>query len=106
MRTIKQALIDEIHFPISDGFVENKLLARGLDGDDEVSMEILNSKEFIGAVADCLYSLIEAPNFNEADKSFSLGDRNVILNKVNSLYKKIGEESVALGEKPMVYICS
>lgn len=104
-KTILQALLDEVHYPISQGFAENKLMARGLDGADTIEMEILNSKEFIGAVADCLYSLIEAPNFNEADKSFSLADRNIILNKVNSLYRKIGEESVDIA-KPMVYFGS
>lgn len=103
MRTIKQALIDEVHYPISDGFIDNKLLARGLDGNDEIEGEILRSNAFIGAVADCLYSLIEAPNFNEADKSFNLADREIILRKVNSLYSKIGEQPVALGEQPMVY---
>ena len=106
MKTVKQALIDEIHYPISDGFVDNKILARGLDGEDEITQEILRSDEFIGATADCLYSLIEAPNFNEADKSFSLADRDIILKKVNTLYNKIGEQPVALGEKPMVYLGS
>lgn len=104
-KTILQALLDEIHYPISQGFAENKLMARGLDGTKGLTIEVLKSKEFIGAVADCLYSLIEAPNFNEADKSFSLADRNIILNKVNSLYRKIGEESVDIA-KPMVYFGS
>lgn len=80
-------------------------MARNLDGSQSLTPEVLRSKEFIGAVADCLYSLIEAPNFNEADKSFSLADRNIILNKVNSMYRKIGEESVAIA-KPMVYFGS
>ena len=104
-KTILQALLDEVHYPISQGFAENKLMARNLDGSQSLTPEVLRSKEFIGAVADCLYSLIEAPNFNEADKSFSLADRNIILNKVNSMYRKIGEESVAIA-KPMVYFGS
>lgn len=103
MKTIMQALIDEVHYPIPSGFVENKLLKRGLGATAEVTAEILNSTAFIGCVADCLYSLIEAPNFNEADKSFSLADRNLILKKVNALYNSIGEPEVAI-EKPMVYI--
>ena len=98
--------MDEIHFPISDGFVDNKILSRGLDGDEEITQEILNSNAFIGAIADCLYSLLDAPNFNEADKSFSLADREIILRKVNSLYSKIGEKPVALGEQPKVYFGS
>lgn len=106
MRTVKQALIDEVHFPISEGFVDNKILSRGLDGDEEITQEILTSTAFVGATADCLYSLVDAPNFNEADKSFSLADREIILRKVNSLYSKIGEKPVALGEQPMVYFGS
>ena len=104
-KTILQALLDEVHYPIGEGFAENKLMARNLKGNEGVTMEVLKSNEFIGAVADCLYSLIEAPNFNEADKSFSLADRNIILNKVNSMYRKIGEQPVAI-EKPMVYFGS
>lgn len=104
MKTIQQALIDEIHYPIGVGIVENKIIKRGLTADDEYSMDLANSSEFMGAVADCLYSLIEAPNFSEADKSFSMSDRSLILKKVNSIYNSIGEPSVGLDEKPMVYI--
>lgn len=103
MKTIQQALIDEVHYPLPIGFVENKLLARGLEADDDITTDILKSTAFIGCVADCLYSLIEAPNFNEADKSFSLADRNLILKKVNALYQSIGEEPVSI-DRPMVYI--
>lgn len=104
MKTIQQALIDEIHFPIGIGIIENKIILRGLIPEDEYSMEVAKSNSFIGAVADCLYSLISAPNFSEADKSFSLSDKSLILKKVNSLYNSIGESSVALDEKPIVYI--
>lgn len=104
MKTIQQALIDEIHYPLPVGFIENKLTARGLEPEEEFTALVATGKEFVGAVADCLYSLIYAPNFSEADKSFSLGDREIILRKVNSLYNSIGEPSVGLQEKPVVYI--
>lgn len=104
MKTIQQALIDEIHYPIGLGIIENKMILRGLNPDDEYDMKVAKSEPFIGAVADCLYSLISAPNFSEADKSFSLSDKALILKKVNSLYNSIGEPSVALDDKPMVYI--
>lgn len=104
MKTIMQAIIDEIHYPIGSGIIENKLILRGLNADDEYNMEVAKSNAFIGAVADCLFSLISAPNFSEADKSFSLSDKALILRKVNSLYNTIGEKSVALDEKPMVCI--
>lgn len=104
MKTIKQALIDEIHYPIGSGIVENKIISRGLSSDRMFDADIARSNEFIGAVADCLYSLISAPSFSEADKSFTLSDKDLILKKANFLYNSIGEKSIALDEKPMVYI--
>ena len=103
MKTIGQALIDEIHYPLSAGFVENKLIARGLYFDDEYSQETANSKSYMGAVADCLYSLVEAPSFSEADKSINLSDKSIILKKANALYKTIGEAEKAL-DSPKVCI--
>lgn len=103
MRTIAQALKDEIYYPVNNGKIENILLRRGLDGSGEVSAEVLNSPEFNGAVADCLFSLVEAPNFSESDISISLQDKNLILKKANLIYKSIGEEEKNLDE-PTVYI--
>lgn len=105
MKTIKQALIDEIHYPISLGFVENKMIERQLNGDDEYTFEVAQSKEWKGALADCLYSLIQAVSLSESDKSIgtlSDNDKERLLVRINALYKTIGE-SPALGQ-PMVYI--
>mgnify|MGYP006872346343 FL=1 len=105
MKTIKQALIDEIHYPISLGFVENKMIERQLNGDDEYTFEVAQSKEWKGALADCLYSLIQAVSLSESDKSIgtlSDKDKERLLVRINALYKAIGE-SPALGQ-PMVYI--
>jgi len=108
MKTIRQALIDEIHFPIdNDGekFIENKLILRGLSGEDEFTAAVGHSKEWIGAVADCLISIIVAPNFNEADKSVYMygGEKKLILKQANRLYASIGEEENMI-DTPMVYI--
>lgn len=105
MKTIKQALIDEIHYPIPLGFVENKMIERQLNGDDEYTFEVAQSKEWKGALADCLYSLIQAVSLSESDKSIetlSDKDKERLLVRINALYKTIGE-SPALGQ-PMVYI--
>lgn len=102
-KTILQALLDEIHYPISEGFAENKLLARGLNPNDMCTVEVLNSASFKGTTADCLVSLVEAPNFSEADKSINLADRNMILKRAASIYKSIGEESSHIEPKPMVF---
>lgn len=103
MRTIAQALKDEIYYPVNYGKIENILLRRGLDGDSEISEETIMSPEFNGAVADCLYSLVEAINFSESDISISLQDKNLILKKANSIYNSIGEPEKNL-DQPTVYI--
>ena len=105
MKTIKQALIDEIHYPIPLGFVENKMIERQLSGDDEYTFEVAQSKEWKGALADCLYSLIQAVSLSESDKiigTLSDKDKERLLVRINALYKTIGE-SPALGQ-PRVYI--
>lgn len=79
-------------------------MERGLSPEDELTIDVLKSSEFKGAVADCLWSLIEAPNISEADKSISLGDRKAILSKVNSIYLSIGEKAVDIVDKPSVQI--
>lgn len=103
MKTILQALIDEIDYPFPTGKFENKLLARNLSSEDEATCDVLTGKAFKGAVADCLYSLVEAVNFSEADKSINLPDREVILKKMNAIYISIGESDKCVGE-PTVYI--
>lgn len=97
------ALKDEIHYPISDGFIENRLMARGLDACSEINFDIINSNEFRGAIADCLFSLITAPNFSESDISISFNDKNLILKQANAIYEAIGEEPKYLDE-PKVFI--
>ena len=102
MKTIREALIDEIGYPIGGGCVDNKIIARNLIGENEFTYEVSTSASYIGALADCLVALIYSPNFSEADKSFSLSDKELILRRANSLYHSIGESSVAIGAK--VYI--
>ncbi len=107
MKTIQQALIDEIHYPIPEGFVENVMIKRKLNPSGYCDSNTMNSKEYMGALADCLWSLVQSINFSEADKSFgSLSDKDKerILLRVNSIYNAIGEPSVELEAKPMVYI--
>lgn len=107
MKTIQQALIDEIHYPIPVGFVENVMIKRGLNAEDEFSFNVANSKEYMGAHADCLYSLIQAINFSEADKSIgSLSEKQItaIISQMNKLYESIGEEPKEVEPAPMVYI--
>ena len=107
MKTVMKALIDAIHYPIGEGYVENVIIYRGLNAEEECTTEIMHSKEFMGALADCLYSLIHAINFSEADKSIgSLSDKQItaIISQMNKIYEAIGEETKEVELKPMVYI--
>ena len=81
------------------------MIERQLNGDDEYTFEVAQSNEWKGALADCLYSLIQAVSLSESDKSIgtlSDKDKERLLVRINALYKTIGE-SHALGQ-PMVYI--
>lgn len=113
MKTISQALLDKVHYPLPEGYVENVLIERHFDGeegrlsgDSNYTFEVSQSNDFKGAVADCLYSLVQAINFSEADKSIgNLTDeqRKLILRQANKLYEEIGEPIKDDG-KPIVYI--
>lgn len=104
MKTIKTALRDEIQYPISDGFIENKLIERGLDGDESYTMEVAKSHSYRGAVADCLVGLIYSPNISEGDVSFSQTDKDKMLKIANSIYLSIGEQPADSADKPVVHI--
>ena len=100
-----QAILDEVYYPVNRGLVENKLLTRGIDPSQECSSETFTDNAFLGALADTLYSLIQAVNVSEGDKSVgSLTDaqRKAIINRANQLYKAIGEEEVTAFQ-PMVF---
>ena len=105
MKTVLQALRDEIHYPLPVGFVENKLIERQLDGDAEYSYDVSQSNGWKGSLADCLYSLLQAVNYSESDKSVGTltdEDKKRLLVRINTLYKSIGEPTVDVGN-PMVY---
>ena len=104
-KTIQQALIDEILYPLPVGIVENIMVKRGLE-DGVFTKSVAESEAYIGSLADCLYSLITAINFSESDKSIgSLTDKDKtrILARANHYYGLIGEDEVSDGE-PMVMV--
>ena len=106
MKTIIQALIDKVYYPIGEGYVETVLIERGLTASTEYTNVVAKSSSFKGALADCLYSLVQAVNFSESDKSVgNLTDeqRKLILRRANDLYEEIGEPVKDDG-KPVVYI--
>lgn len=107
MKTIQQALLDEIHYPIPLGFVENVLIKRNLNGEDEFDYNTSNSISYKGAFADCLISLVQAVSVSEAGKSIgapSDSDKRRLLRMANSLYQSIGEPMAEIELRPTVYI--
>lgn len=106
-KTVIQALIDKILYPISYGYVETVIIDRGLEPDTVYTKEVKESISFKGAWADCLVSLLQAVNFSEADKSVGAltdAQRKAVLTQANKLYKEIGEPLVEDGAVPKVYI--
>ncbi len=106
MKTIREALIDEIIYPIPEGLVENKLIARGVTGTQEYTIEVAKSNDYKGCFADCLVALVQSVSFSESDKSIStLTDevKKKLLFRANSIYEAIGEDIVPDNE-PTVYI--
>ena len=83
MKTVLQALRDEVHYPIPVGYIENILIKRELDGTKDVDKPTMDSDAYKGAVADCLYSLVGAI---------------LILKRANKLYGEIGEPTFDDGE--------
>lgn len=107
MKTVIQALLDEIYYPIPLGKVENVCISRRLNGEEIFLADIAESNPYKGALADCLFSLLQAVNFSEADKSVGAltdAQRKSILTMANKLYKEIGEEEQVDPLRPIVYI--
>ena len=95
MKTILEALRDEIHYPVRTGYLENRLIVRGLNKD---------GKDFRGCVADCLVGLVTSPNISEGGVSISQSDKTSILKIANSIYTSIGEDEVTDEKEPTVTI--
>ena len=107
MKTVFQALKDEIHYPIPNGYIENVCIKRELELTEGFTAEKAKDSAYKGALADCLFSLLQAVNFSEADKSvgaLSEAQRKAILKQANQLYGEIGEEEKDDYSQPKVYI--
>ena len=52
MKTVGQALVDEIHIPIPYGFVENACIKRELDLNEEYDSAVAKSTAYKGVLAE------------------------------------------------------
>lgn len=104
-KTILQALKDEIGFPVKQGFFENRLIARGMNSDDEFSADTAKSDTYWLTYADCLKGLVVGmPNIvTEGDLSLSGADKDNMLKIANGIYTRYGEDdSVIKDTQPTV----
>ena len=107
MKTVIQALKDETIYPVPLGKIENIVIDRDLDGDADYTKALSATAAYKGALADCLYSLLQAVNFSEAGMSVGTltdAQRKTILKRANKLYGEIGEEEKDDPLEPKVYI--
>lgn len=105
-KTIREALIDEVFYPVPEGYVDNVIVKRGLEADEAFTIDVVITAVWKGAVADCLASLLQAIDFSEADKSIhGLTDeqRRLILKKANTLYGEIGEPLIDSGTPRVIF---
>lgn len=95
MKTIRQALIDDVLYVLPEGIVDNKMMMRDLDGDAEISKDVMLSKSYQGCLADLLMVVVEqAINYSEADKSINVPTQaqlDILKSRINKIYVAIGE---------------
>lgn len=101
MKTVRQALVDEVLYPLPGGLIDNKLVTRGLDAAAGATADILRGPGFSGALADCLLAVVEqSMGFSEADKSVSAPSAEqvrALRSRVARLYASIGEDVPDMG---------
>lgn len=90
-----------------EGKIDNKMIARGLEGGKVFTAEVAKSNGYRGCFADCLVALLQSVSFSESDKSVGVISDEVkekLMTIANNIYKELGEEEVVAESKPMVYI--
>ncbi len=105
MKTVVEALLSKVHWPMPISFVETVCIERNIDGQEAFTYAVSTSTGYKGALADCYFHLFQAVNYSEAGKSVgNLTDeqRRWCLKQANKLYGEIGEEEKEI-EEPTVY---
>lgn len=103
MLTVLSALKAQAGYSLPDAFFVSVMMRRGLD-DTTCTQDILNSGEFRGCLADCLWHVATGINsMSEGDLSVSVSDSTKALLKARarSLYREIGE-TAAGDERPRI----
>ncbi len=91
--TVLEALKAQVQYPLPPDFFSSVMKERGLEGGGICTKEILTSKSFKGAKADCIRQIILYPNsISEGGMSISKATENALRKEANFLYSQIGEE--------------
>jgi hypothetical protein len=95
MATILDTLKNVSGYPLPIEAIESICLKRDIASIGESSAEILNSRTYRLAVADCYKWLSLAPNVNQADVSYSFAasDRDRFLQFANSIYRELKDDA-------------
>lgn len=89
MSTIKQVLASR--FVVSFD-IDSILTQRAIDPNAEFDINIANSSQYKGALADCYMVVYTMPNITEGGMSISYSDKSMFLKLANAIYKEIGEQ--------------
>lgn len=94
--TIREALqIKFGQYPVSADYIETVLIAAGINGDEEFTKEIGQSKAFELAWAEGLFGLVTSPkSVTEGDYSISSADSDSIWRLINWLRAKWGLDPI------------
>jgi hypothetical protein len=88
--TIHEAIKATVGYEIPDSTAQLILLKRGLKTTDEVTQEILNSKDFELATADCCKWILTCPDVKEGSLSISMSDKKALKDLASGIYQKWG----------------
>lgn len=100
--TVFEALKATVIHPIDEDKAQFVCIKRGIDPNETVTQEIINSDKFELATADIYLLLVSSPSIAEGQYQISMTDKTNMLNLAKAIYAKYGEDhgfttSVSIG---------
>ena len=86
-----EAIKGTLNYPLSDNAFIKALIDRGLVETATYS----KIQSFDLAYADCITTLVTAPNVSEGGYSISLSDKATLIKLANGIYSKYGQPGIA-----------
>lgn len=103
--TIIEALRKSVsNYPLESANIEPICIKRGLDGDNELTTDVANSKGYELATADIYKFLIMSVNLSQSGASVTKSDVEHWVGSANAIYRKYGEPIIGstADERPSV----